>query len=204
MKLTIVPPKDSYVAISGGVDSIAAAYFLRKYGIQKAYHFNHKMRPQNDMMEQKVRAFCEKHGIKLIVKWGSNLSTEAECRNARINTFFNTIGGTLITAHHLDDAAESYLLNGFRGHFEYLPIPIYSSFKTGQIIHPFLLQEKSKFQQIAKQHNLEEFVEEDETNEQIKGSRRNWIRNSIMPLLEQEQIGIKKIVKKRYMERVDK
>lgn len=204
MKLTIIPPKDSYVAISGGVDSIAAAYFLRKYGIHKAYHFNHKMRSQNDMMERKVRAFCEKYEIDLIVKHGAGLKTEAECRNARINTFFNTIGGTMVTAHHLNDAAESYLLNGFRGHFEYLPIPITSSFKTGQIIHPFLLQEKSKFEQIAVQNNLTEFIEVDETNEQIKGSRRNWIRNSVMPLLEQEQIGIKKIVKKRYLELFDK
>lgn len=199
MKLTIIPPKDSYVAISGGVDSIAAAYFLRKYGIHKAYHFNHKMRSQNDMMERKVRAFCEKYEIDLIVKHGAGLKTEAECRNARINTFFNTIGGTMVTAHHLNDAVESHVMNFIRSHENFLPIPIVSEFMSGKICHPFLLTDKSFFQRIAETNNLNEYIEEDETNKIIKGSRRNWIRNELLPLFDAQSIGLKKIVRKRYL-----
>lgn len=200
MKFTVRPDSDSYIALSGGVDSIAAAIIAkRKFGIDKAYHFNHKLRPQNDVMETKVRKFCEKFGFELIVKRGDKLKSEAECRHARINGFFTIVGGNLITAHHLDDATESYLLNVFRSHENYLPIPIVSDFPTGKILHPFLLFEKKQFQQIVQKEQLTQYVEEDSTNSESKGSRRNWIRNELIPFVETQKIGLKTLVRKKYM-----
>lgn len=200
MKFVVIPPADSYMAISGGVDSIAAAFVARKkFGIERAYHFNHGLRSQNDEMEEKVKDFCKKFHFDLVVKRGSNLKTEAECREARIHGFFEAVGGNLITAHHLDDCVESYLLNCFRGHSEFLPIPLVSDFRAGKIFHPFLAVQKKDFLKIARQNNLMRYLVEDETNNIVKGSRRNFIRKEIVPLLEAYELGIKKIVHKRYI-----
>jgi tRNA(Ile)-lysidine synthetase-like protein len=200
LQLSTSIPHYGCVSISGGIDSIAAAYVCHtEFRVSKAYHFNHRLRPQNDEMERKVKAFCDKFKIELIVKRADKkLQTEAECREARVGSFFNAIGGTLITAHHLDDAVESYLLNCFRGHPEYLPIPRSSKYPTGTILHPFLLYQKEDFVKIARQNGLMQYIVEDETNKEVKGSRRNFIRQQIVPLLKEQQLGLNTIVKKRY------
>lgn len=200
MTLTAEIPPNSFISISGGVDSVAAAYILKtRFGVDQAYHFNHRLRPQNDEMERQVKELCKNLGIELIVKRATTkLRTEAECRHARVNGFFNSIGGNLITAHHLDDAVESYLLNCFRGQPDYLPIPKVSQFGQYSLLHPFLLFEKEEFRKIARHKRLLSYIVEDETNNEVRGSRRNFIRNKIVPLLEQEQLGIRTIVKKRY------
>ena len=41
-----------------------------------------------------------------------------------------------------------------------------------------------------------QYVEEDDTNTTIKGSRRNFLRNQIIPQLDKENIGLEKVVKK--------
>ena len=44
-----------FVALSMGVDSLAAFFYLQKLGYNvTALHFNHKLRKQNDLMEKKV------------------------------------------------------------------------------------------------------------------------------------------------------
>lgn len=194
-------PSNSFVSISGGLDSIAAAYLLRtKHGLRKAYHFNHKLRPQNDEMEASVRKFCSTYDLDLLVCSAEKpLLTENDCRRARLKAFFDKDLGHLITAHHLDDAVESYLLNCFRGHPEYLPIPKESYFTLKYaVLHPFILFEKKDFENIARQRGLFDYIVEDETNDEVKGSRRNFIRKQIVPLLEEQKLGIKTIVKKRY------
>ena len=63
----IIPDKSPFcVSVSGGVDSISALHFLRKK-VACAFHFNHKLRPQNDLMEESVRKFCDKFNIDLII-----------------------------------------------------------------------------------------------------------------------------------------
>jgi tRNA(Ile)-lysidine synthase TilS/MesJ len=46
------------------------------------------------------------------------------------------------------------------------------------------------------------FVEEDSTNLESKGSRRNMIRNEILPILERDKVGMAKIVKKMMEKRL--
>lgn len=195
------------MAVSGGVDSIAAAYFLgvmQKRDIT-VMHFNHNLRDQNFEMQKSVEKFCDAYGFNLISGEAKRpLKTEDECRKARIKFFFEYCNGnTLITGHHFDDAVESHILNFLRGKEEYLPIPIETDFGNGnRIIHPFLLKEKQFFEFIVKKNKLERFVVHDETNDVIKGSRRNFIRLQLLPLLASQGLGFKKIVRKRYLERL--
>lgn len=208
--IKIIPILDKsvhyYVGVSMGVDSLAALFYLKGRGYNvKPVHFNHKLRPQNDEMEEKFSELCEKEiGYNYELGWAEcGLQTESDCRAARIN-FFSKIcnGGILITAHHLDDVVESYLLNCFRGHPERKPFSLMTDFVNFKIIHPFLLTEKKDFRQFLIKMNLMDWVVEDETNSIIKGSRRNWIRNKIIPEMESQKLSLKKYCKRLIMSMV--
>jgi tRNA(Ile)-lysidine synthetase-like protein len=193
-----------YVAVSMGVDSVAAFYYLYSKGYHvKALHFNHGMRPQNNEMCIRFREMMrdtEISSYRYEIGFGSGLKTEDDCRKARLD-FFKKLNKdteqnkTIITAHHLDDCEESYLLNCFRGHPEYKPMNLISDFGSFKIIHPFLLTEKKDFIQFVDKYKngiLKKYIVKDETNDVIKGSRRNWIRNVIVPEMQAAKISLKK------------
>lgn len=187
-----------YVAVSMGVDSVAAVSFM----IQKGYdlipiHFNHRLRKQNDIMVEKFLDFCNSVGINGHIGTGKNLVTESDCRNARLS-FYQEIApnGIVVTAHHLNDWIESYLMNCFRGHPNHNPFELVSTFGTFSIIHPFLLSRKKDFIEYIERNNLKKYVVDDETNKITKGSRRNWIRNNLIPEMKEHKLSLEKFAKR--------
>lgn len=188
---------------SAGVDSVAVSHYMMKYyGVKCIYHYNHNYQPVNSLMEESARRFASDFGIQLIFgKCQEKLKSESEYRKARLNFLIQTIKEfTLITGHHLNDATESYILNCIRGQANYLPIPVETSFNLEQRkIHPFLLIKKDELKKYISRFNLNKYVVEDPTNSITKGSRRNMIRNEIIPILEKEQVGMNKIVRKIYL-----
>ena len=205
----VMPPKKHpiYVAVSMGVDSLAACFYLRSKGYQVIpLHFNHKMRPQNDEMEDAFLEVLGEYGYRYHGRFeighGKGLKTESECREARLQFFKDAsvpkaedFEKIIVTAHHLDDYQESYLLNCFRGHPEYKPMNLVSDFVSFKIIHPFLLTEKKDFVQFVERWDngkLKKYLTKDETNDTIKGSRRNWVRNIIVPEMEKAKVSLKK------------
>ncbi len=193
-------PKDKkyYFAVSMGIDSVAAFIFLKVKGYDvNPIHFNHKLRSQNDFMEMKFLELCEATNSKPIIGYGENLSTEAECRTARLNFYEKKCCGIIITAHHMDDYIESYLLNCFRGHPDRDPIPLKSQFNNFTIIHPFLLSRKKDFKQYLDRNGYLRYTIEDETNNFAKGSRRNWIRQQIIPEMTKNKLSLEKFAERR-------
>lgn len=202
--LTTSINSDDVIAVSGGIDSIACAFILR-YKIKTLYHFNHKLRPQNEEMERKVRKFAAKFGFDLIVESVERkIKNEDQCRKARIDGIFNGRKNvSLITCHHLDDFVESYLLNCLRGKSEYFPIKFVTEFSNGnKIKHPFLLHNRDKFKSIVDRNGLNEFIEDDDTNLTIVGSRRNFLRLSIIPLLRAQDINLRKSCRKMILKKL--
>lgn len=190
--------KKYYFAVSMGIDSVAAFIFLKVKGYDvNPVHFNHKLRSQNDLMEIKFLELCEATNSKPIIGYGENLSTEAECRTARLNFYEKKCcGGIIVTAHHMDDYIESYLLNCFRGHPDRDPIPLKSQFNNFTIIHPFLLSRKKDFKQYLDRNDYFRYTIEDETNNFIKGSRRNWIRQQIIPEMIKNKLSLEKFAER--------
>jgi tRNA(Ile)-lysidine synthase TilS/MesJ len=208
---------------STGVDSIAASHYYHtkvensyrdlKYGSYAIMHFNHQQREQNDLMESKFRNFgydcdiprCSPILLKTHGYFGNNTEpTEDGLRQARLNYIKNNHDHTIfITAHHLDDATESYILNVLRGKEGFQPIPFMTEVGTNLIVHPFLFTKKKDFiDYVYKNENLRSYIVEDETNRITKGSRRNFIRNEIIPLIDKEQMGLSTIVEKKMKERL--
>lgn len=190
------------VAVSGGVDSIVGLHLLhRLYGSDniKACHFNHNLRPLNNVMRKSVEWFCEEHDIDLTLGerdgvHGERLS-EDNLRACRLK-FYESIGGTIVTCHHLDDAVENYAMNFLRGCPEYVPLTRFSYFENYTLVKPFLTNPKSKFLEYAENNNLRKYVVEDDTNGDSNYARRNWIRNDI--LIQFKEMGLRKVVLKKF------
>lgn len=197
-----------FLSLSMGIDSVAAFHYLLSKGYNfTPIHFNHKLRPQNDIMEKKFFELC-KH-FNLNGKTGNGIGfehsvcyTESDCRRARLK-FYESLGGTILTAHHLNDWVESYLLNCLRGKPNHKPFELISEFSEFKIIHPFLLSRKKDFIEYVSRNGLKEFVEEDETNFITKGSRRNWIRKKLIPDMKDQKLSLEKYALREIKKELD-
>ena len=197
-----IVPKEShyYVAVSMGVDSVAAYLWMANKGYKVTpIHFNHGLRVQNDLMEAKFVELCRATNKKPIIGKGENLSTETDCRQARLNFYKEVVeyDGVVLTAHHLNDYVESYLINCFRGQASHDPFELISQFDGFRIIHPFLSSKKKDFQEYVDRNNWKCYTVNDETNSIVKGSRRNWIRQTIIPEMKKQKLSLEKYCSRR-------
>jgi tRNA(Ile)-lysidine synthetase-like protein len=200
-------PKDQtyYVAVSMGIDSVAAVSFMKNRGYDVIpIHFNHNLRQQNQKMVDFFNTFCEDMNLNGIVGEGHSLTTEKNCRDARID-FFSSLcyNANVVTAHHLNDWVESYLINCFRGQPHYSPFNLISNFGSFSVYHPFLLTKKSDLIQYAERNKLLKYVVEDESNNITKGSRRNWLRNIIIPEMRKNKLSLEKFAQKEILKLVN-
>jgi tRNA(Ile)-lysidine synthetase-like protein len=197
-----VLPKDRHyhVAVSMGSDSVAALFWMRWKGYDiTPVHFNHNLRAQNGVMHDKFLELCHHLGLdKKSEVWLKGFGTEAECRDARLEFFARECrGSTIVTAHHLDDWVESYLLNCFRGHPNHHPFELESQFPDFKIAHPFLPTTKRDFTEFLERNGWTEWVVRDETNSSTSGSRRNWIRHNIIPEMSRQKLSLEKYARRR-------
>lgn len=223
-------PVNTYLfSVSMGVDSVSAFMWMKAKGYHVIpIHFNHGLRKQNDLMHKKFIDLCKKFKLsedQYYVDDAKNISmstpkTESEYRGLRLkfyqkvsnwavrNFYFEEMP-TIVTAHHLNDYVENYLLNCFRGHPTHTPIEFFTKFTPPEsdhpdlfntvykIIHPFLLTTKNDFKQFLERNNYMDLVVEDETNIVNKGSRRNWIRNKIIPEMQSNKLCLEKFCKRK-------
>ena len=92
-----------------------------------------------------------------------------------------------MTCHHLDDCVETYLFSCLRGFQSVIP------YSRGNVIRPFLLNEKSVFEKWCKQ-KVVPFIQ-DQSNDCLDYSR-NRIRHNIVPEALKVNPGLKTVVKK--------
>jgi tRNA(Ile)-lysidine synthase TilS/MesJ len=191
-----------FLALSMGVDSLAAFLWLKSNGYKIVpLHFNHGLRVQNEHMLEKFLELCSDLNVVGHFENGCGLRTEKECRDARLD-FYSRIGGDIITAHHLNDWVEGYLLNCFRGHPDHTPIPLVSRFDKFRLAHPFLLSRKKDFVEYLERNDWMKYIVEDESNKISKGSRRNWVRSVILPEMSAQKISLEKFAKRKIISTV--
>ena len=133
----ILPPKP-YFAVSGGVDSMGGLSFLTrgKNRISGVVTINHRTN-FGAQAEKLVVKYCEDHDIPCHTHSVTG-SSEEEWREARKAIFAQY--PAVITAHHLDDVVEWWLLTSLRGNGRLTPS------SSGNVYHPFLKTRKSDFE----------------------------------------------------------
>lgn len=198
------------VGLSGGADSVCLLHFLQYLAKEKhfalaAVHVNHGLRGiQADADEQFCKELCKKLDIPLFIKKVDaravakkyDLSPEHGARKARYQAYTQVAkkwGATkLALGHHLDDQAETFLLNLLRGtHASGLSgIPLRRPLNTAvEIVRPLLCVTRAQVEEYLKQNKLSHVT--DQTNFDDK-YRRNWVRGTLLPLLETKQPQIRR------------
>lgn len=194
-----IPKQPFFVAVSGGVDSIAAADLLHRMnpGIG-IFHFNHNLREQNNEMERSVAKFALDRQLPFYFvrrSEGEDISEQA-LHKAR-QAAYKSLDSDIVLCHHLDDAVESYIMRTLQGNPEYVPIPRVTEFGNGKcIFRPFIRTRKSDFEEYAKNNDLLKYVVQDETNQEPTYCRRNYIRHTVLPLF--DGMGLPKVVLKKF------
>ena len=182
-----------YVALSGGIDSIALAHLLHCAKIPfTAIHINHQLHPDADHWQTFCEAFCSSLGIDIITRSvfinGKN-NLEAKAREARYEAINAAIESDSIVcfAHHQSDLVETFLLQLKRGSglngLTSLRMKRKMEFhnKTWTAYRPLLNVSKNAILHYAETHQLQ-WVE-DPSNATL-AHERNIIRHQIIPPLQ--------------------
>lgn len=187
------------LAVSGGADSMVLASFFRDLRDEnqdsgcsfQVAHINYKLRGEDSNLDQKVvQDFCEKNHIKFHLYEVSESDKKPEnsiqlwARELRY-AFFKEIQEKeklefLVTAHHLNDQLETFLINlskaaGING---LSGIPA----NDNHILRPLLSFSKQEIYQFAEDNTIE--FREDLSNKK-SDYLRNKIRNEIVPKLQE-------------------
>lgn len=187
-------PRSSYIACSGGVDSMAALSFVRNNPQNKTevLFYDHDT-PTSRRAYLFLRKYCKEHKIKFTssrmeVAMPQGVSKEAFWREQRYSFFSHFKAKPIIMAHHLDDCVETYIFSMINGNGFTIP------YSKENIIRPFLLTKKEDMVNWCERKCIP--WQEDETNS-VNDFTRNRIRNVILPEIKKINPGIQKVVAKK-------
>jgi len=177
------------VAVSGGVDSMSLLCLLKDLGYTVcALHFEHGIRGEASRADAAfVGEYCAREGIPFFMKSADvpayarnqKMSLEAAGRELRYAFLLGAKADKVATGHHMDDNAESVLLNIARGCGVNGLTGI--DVKSGVLVRPFLCLKRSEIEEYAKLKNIPYVT--DHTNFDMRYTR-NRIRHGVMPGLE--------------------
>ena len=182
------------IAVSGGVDSIVLFHLCLKLKLNFfVAHCNFKLREkESDLDEKFVRDLAIKHNIKFYTKSfntkklsnNDNKSIQMVARELRYS-WFEELSKELnvkhiLTAHHLDDSLETFLINLSRGSGidGLLGIPKVND----TVFRPLLIFKKDEILSYAKENKIT--WREDSSNKKNE-YLRNQIRLEVLPKLKE-------------------
>lgn len=182
------------IAISGGVDSVVLAKLCQLLNFDFALaHCNFQLREDESFQDEKfVEDLAKKLDCPFFLKRfqtekianANKTSIQLAARNLRYNWFENLIGKEnfkfVLTAHHLNDQLETFIINlsrstGLKG---LSGIPEQNKY----LRRPLLIFSKEDILDFAKTQNIE--WREDESNVSTK-YLRNQIRHDVVPRLKE-------------------
>ena len=176
------------VALSGGVDSVVLLHRLRRENpAVTALHVHHGLSPNADAWARFCKALCRKLGVPLTVRKvkvaESGKGLEAAAREARYAVFRRHPCDVLALAHHLDDQAETVLMNLLRGAGARgaSGMPAQARLGDKQLQRPLLNVSRASILAYARRHRLEWVEDESNADESLT---RNFVRRRVAPLLE--------------------
>ena len=198
------------VALSGGVDSAVLLHLLVPFASQRhlplsAVHVNHGISPNADKWSEFCRTLCQSRNIPLEiasvkVTRAPGTSLEATAREERYRIFRNLQTDYVVLAQHLDDQAETLLLQLLRGAgvkgLSAMPVvrtvrkemdEKVSTDSTPalegrpKLLRPLLDVSRREIEDYAREHALQWIT--DESNDEVSFDR-NFLRHALFPLME--------------------
>jgi len=192
--LPFLKDKKLLLAISGGIDSVVLVHLFKQLGHDIAIaHCNFNLRgEESDGDERFVRNLAKENSIKIFVTSfdtkrfadDSKLSVQIAARQLRYTWFTELLQQNsldhLLTAHHLDDSIETFLINFTRGTgLEGLTgIPQVNN----TTVRPLLPFTRAEIEDYAKENNIK--WREDSSNASHK-YLRNKLRHDVVPVLKE-------------------
>ena len=180
------------VAYSGGVDSTVLLHLLMHSRELidfrlVALHVNHGIDPRSERWEEHCSRFCQKAKIEFrstsldLARQHSRVNEDL-ARSARYAWISSQMesGDLLLTAHHQNDQAETFLLNlmrgaGVRGLSAIQPV---QEFSSGWLVRPLLSVPGEEIIHYARKNSLE-FVNDPANSDLSYG--RNYLRHVVIP-----------------------
>lgn len=187
------------IGVSGGPDSIALLTVLNKYkkdlniNIVVA-HINHMIRSVADEETKYVEEYCKKLNIEIYVKKVSvielsqdnKIGTEEMGRKIRYEFFEEVLEKTnsnkIVTAHNLNDNAETVLMNILRG-TSITGLKGIEKKRDNKFIRPLIECDRKDIEEYCEKNNLN--PKYDESNKENIYTR-NKVRNLLIPYIEKE------------------
>ena len=176
------------MALSGGVDSVVLLHLLKGRRGVSAIHVHHGLSPNADAWAAFCRKLCNAWGVplkisKVRVARGAG-GLEAAARAARYAAFAKSRAEVIALAHHLDDQAETVLLQllrgaGLRGASGMQPL---ARFEGKLLARPLLDVTRESIVAHARAHALDWIEDESNADESLT---RNFVRRRLGPLIAQ-------------------
>ncbi|MGC1044987.1 tRNA lysidine(34) synthetase TilS [Pantoea agglomerans] len=194
---TLLQPDGALVvAFSGGLDSTVLLHQLRGWQQQhpqlrlRALHVHHGLSPNADRWATHCQTICAQWRLPCEVLRvnvdGRENGIEAAARTARYQALSAALqpGEVLLTAQHLDDQCETFLLALKRGSGPagLAAMPATRTLGSHQLVRPLLNQTRQSLEAYADAHQLVWI--EDESNQDLRYDR-NFLRQRLLPELYQ-------------------
>ena len=192
----VLPAGGSIVTgLSGGVDSVVLLHLLNqlspKYSWRlSALHVHHGISPHADTWAELCTNLCAQYKIPLQIEHVNiaplrDMGIEAAARKLRHQALARQPADVIALAHHLDDQAETLLLQllrgaGVRGASA---MPTIRSDNSPLVVRPLLDVPRSELIAYAQQHQLQWVEDESNADDNYP---RNFLRHRVLPLLEQK------------------
>lgn len=199
----LVPQNEAVLlAVSTGADSMALLWLVAhlpsklRPKINIAY-VDHQLRPESQAETRFIQEYCQEQGFPLyLTKWQKKPVTglEAKARAFRYAFFAEILEKQnikyLVTAHHADDQAETFLMKLIRGgELQQLTgIKAKRVFEKDKfLVRPLLSFSKAELSDFITKNKIPYF--EDQTNQDLSYFR-NRVRHKLMPKLKQENAKV--------------
>ncbi|WP_293008465.1 tRNA lysidine(34) synthetase TilS [Nitrosomonas sp.] len=193
---THIKPGDHLaVALSGGVDSVVLLHILVTLSREipltlSAVHVNHGISSNANLWSKFCCHLCHAYGVSIYIaylkiKKEKGESLEARAREERYRVFNQIQANYVVLAQHLDDQAETLLLQLFRGAGikGLCGMPLVRkqpSIAAPQILRPLLEISRDEIEAYGRLNKLNWI--NDESNDSIIFNR-NFLRHDILPIL---------------------
>jgi len=191
--LALIPEEAEriYLAYSGGLDSSVLLHLL--VSSQRPlpvipWHVNHGLLDAAGQMERFCAEQAQSYGLEIRIdrlQLGDiERNIEAEARRQRYQLFASGCrqGDCVLTAHHADDQAETFLLNALRGSGSAGLRGIAARRKLGSslLLRPLLEYTRQQLEDYANHHELAWFNDPSNRDNRFD---RNYLRNEVIPLI---------------------